>query len=370
MKLVYIVDFPVNGNSGKSKATREKAKALGSKVGNENMTFIALKPHKSTIFKILGKITFDFKVFSKLLFKNDKYIVVQRVLFLPLTRFFLWLKGIPVISEFHADFKEEIQYLSKNRIQKKILYVLSSFFYLNFKLSDGIIFNHPYLKQKFDPLFNKPSIFSYNGSNFQEFYPIEKAEIRKQLSIPKEDIVFLFLGSVSIWHGVDYLIDIFNKSTLLNNKNIFLYIVGANDNHYTVQLKSHSVNKNIKFIPPVVVDTSRDYINASDYCLLPVKQIRTSPGSPLKLYDYISCGKPIITQQNLMGYSDEVELYNLGYTLDLTNSEEAARMIEKIALTQSSDLFLSNNRKVAVEMVSWSKRIDDWLEFITANFNK
>lgn len=49
----------------------------------------------------------------------------------------------------------------------------------------------------------------------------------------QNEIVFLFLGSVSQWHGVDYLINVFNQKNIKDRNDVFLYIVGGKDNSYT-----------------------------------------------------------------------------------------------------------------------------------------
>jgi glycosyltransferase involved in cell wall biosynthesis len=364
MKIVYIVDFSVEGNSGKHKATREKALALKALLGDDNVDFYYPKGSKKGISKYLGSMVFDIRLFYKLLFRKGDYKVVMRVLFLPLTRILFYIKGVPVVCEFHADFKEEIPLLNKNGFEKKLLYILSFFFNLNFKLSNGLIFNHPYLKNKFDPILKKKSIYSYNGSNHKDFKALDMQESRTKIGIGQNELVFLFLGSVSQWHGVDYLIDMFNEPSIIANPNIYLYIVGGKRNAYVEGLIKSSRNSNIIFKDPVPSNIAELYINASDYCMLPVKHNRTSPGSPLKLYDYISCGKPVITQENMAGYSDEVLNYNLGFVTDLTQPEAAAKEILRIAQSTTTDSFKDNNIDVAVNKVSWLQRMKAWVLFI------
>lgn len=362
MRVVYLIGFSIDGSSGKNKATSEKVRVLKSKIGDKNFSFYTNKRQRSIIFKLIGNQLFDFYVFRKLLFHKNNFIVIQRVFFMPMTRFLLFIKGVKVVSEFHADFKDEIPHLNKSKFQRFILKLIAPIYTLNYKLSHGIIYNHPILKEKFDSRFKVPSIYSYNGSNYNQFIPVDKSFSREKVKIKEDEIAFLFLGSVSKWHGVDYLIDIFNEKIIQENNNISLYIVGAAENSYVNEIKQKINNKNIKLIPPVDTNFAINYINASDYCLLPVKQIRISPGSPLKLYDYISCGKPVIAQSNVRGYSDEVEKYNLGYTMDLTNSNTSAIRIIKI-INEKQD-FSENNRAVAMNDLSWEKRIEKWLNFI------
>ena len=65
-------------------------------------------------------------------------------------------------------------------------------------------------------------------------------------------------------------------------------------------------------------------IIAADACLLPVKNNRISPGSPLKLYDYISNNKPVIAE-DIIGYSDEVLKYNFGLSVNFEKTKETRK---------------------------------------------
>ena len=143
-----------------------------------------------------------------------------------------------------------------------------------------------------------------------------------------------------------------------------MYIVGGKDPQYTKLLNKQVKNNNIYFHDAVDTQKANLFMNAADFCLLPVNNVRLSPGSPLKLYDYISCGKPVIAQSTMLGYSDEVERYDLGYTVDFTNTDMAANFLaNELDVTKGKD-FLANNRRVAETEVSWKQRMIQWLNFI------
>lgn len=368
-KIVYIVDFPIDISSGKSKATREKAATLREIIGSDEFMLFSVSNHRNIFLKIIELIKLDIKCSSSLMFMSDVRAVFQRALFLPLTFLVQRIKKINVINEFHTDLKDEIPHLNKSRLEKFILKILANLSNANIKLGRGVIYNHPILKEKFDPVFMLPSIYSYNGSNEKDFFPEDKIEARKKLNINPDIEVCLFLGAASKWHGVEYLVEIFNRSRIQQRKSLFLYIVGVEDEAYLKHLKNMLENPNIFIIPPVNTEMARSYINASDYCLLPVNQIRVSPGSPLKLYDYISCGKAIVSQSDLLGYSDEVERYDLGYTLDFRKVDKSS--VELLSIVEESRDFFNNNIKVAREYVSWNVRMKQWIKFADSlNQNK
>lgn len=366
MKILYVTDFSAEGNSGKNKATREKVNALGEVIGRDNLHFLSPGRSHSFFDKTIGRLLFDYRVAREIFTRKDHFLIIQRAVFLPCTLMAARLKKIKVFAEFHADFREEIEFLNKSKLEKILLHVVAYFYNLNYDLVNGIIFNHPYLKAKFDTRYRKPSMYSYNGANFKEFVPKPKLEARRSLSIPTQQFVYLFLGSVSQWHGVDLLIDVFNQERIVNNDSVFLYIVGVKDNEYTRNLKSTTLNRQVIFIDAVDTETASSYINASDVCLLPVKHIRTSPGSPLKLYDYISCGKPVLTQRDLAGYADEVENHQLGLTTDFTDPQQAASDLLKF-MDIDLEPYGVHNRYKAEHTLNWKSRMTEWVDFLNNN---
>src|SRR5690554_1143694 len=115
MNIIYIVGFPIDGNSGKNKATREKARVLQNLIGKEKFCFLSSKKKTSIWSKFLNIFVFDIFVAYKVLRLKRNSVVIQRVSFMPLSRLIQYLKNMIVISEFHADLKDEIPHLNKNK---------------------------------------------------------------------------------------------------------------------------------------------------------------------------------------------------------------------------------------------------------------
>ncbi len=140
----------------------------------------------------------------------------------------------------------------------------------------------------------KPSIYSYNGCDPEAFYPIDMLTCRTSLGLNPVLNYYLFIGSLSKWRGVDLLINIFKNGM---SENEILFILGNSSHAYGAELKSFAAGAaNIIFHDEVDSSLVVKYINAADVCLVPVKPILKSLGNPLKLYDYIACGKPVIGQ--------------------------------------------------------------------------
>jgi glycosyltransferase involved in cell wall biosynthesis len=122
--------------------------------------------------------------------------------------------------------------------------------------------------------------------------------------------------------------------------------------------------RNVIFTGKVDPDVANLYINAADVCLLPVKKIRVSPGSPSKLFDYIAAGRPVVTQEATTGYSDIVLSYELGYAIDFCDSASAAEKIVAIVKQCHETHYETHNRQVALTHLNWSNVADKWSSFI------
>lgn len=377
MNIDYAVSFSVEGDSGKNKATREKARNL--KLLSNNFSFYTLDNImsfgiKNKLFKMMRIFLFEIYYFFYTLIniKNRKPdIIYSRNFF----GFGPWLISnifnITWIKEQHGDNFEEMKLLHGTSKIKLFLYKLLEKYGLFFlKKTDGIIFNNPLLEESFIKKFNinnyTKTISIYNGSNTNDFFPIATEKAKKKLHLNNSYDYFLFIGSISKWHGVDLLLKTMNcffenyKST---SKKVKLLIVGGKNNDYYHSLKNKYQSDDIIFTGRVPVKKAKYYINASKICFLPVKNNRTSPGSPLKLYDYISCGKPVISQSNTKGYSNIVENYNLGVSCDFYNSQKSANIINDFYKSFNEKKYLINNRKAAEEELNWSNVIENWISF-------
>jgi beta-1,4-mannosyltransferase len=127
--------------------------------------------------------------------------------------------------------------------------------------------------------------------NYCGVYPntISKAAIRDRHLCPRDSFVFLFVGSLSKYKGLDVLIENFKK---LNGADLRLWIVGAGNETVCHQLKSLAAGDprimiDTRFVPD---DELGSLLSAADVIVLPYKEITTSGSLVLAL----SFGKPVI----------------------------------------------------------------------------
>lgn len=76
--------------------------------------------------------------------------------------------------------------------------------------SDMRIFNHPDLLKWYKSKFHdcKNDIYVYNGFDYDSKSTLSKLEARKKFNFNENKKYFVFTGSSSYWHGIDYLVDL------------------------------------------------------------------------------------------------------------------------------------------------------------------
>jgi beta-1,4-mannosyltransferase len=128
--------------------------------------------------------------------------------------------------------------------------------------------------------------------NYVGCYPnqISRCEARRQLGLPEDAFVYLFLGLIRPYKGVEELIGAFEELELPNSQ---LLIVGyVPSTSYEEKIAGLSrCNPDIKLVPEFVPDEAIQlYMNACDICVLPYRNITTSSAAVLAL----SFGRPVI----------------------------------------------------------------------------
>ncbi len=374
-RLIYIAGYNLDKPSGRNKATREKFEALKKLAGQQyrdrfpGKTGLFYPGGSSTLlFSYLKVLFFDIYLLGRLFLINKRSIVIQRNTFLPLTNIYLKIKGIKIIYELHTDMRDEIRFYNKNVLEKFLLHIFVFFEKMNICLASGLIYNHPVLLEKMSQentcarkkQLKGKSIYTYNGSNPALFLPMNKEVCQRELLLDSHCRYYLFIGSLSKWRGVDLLINIFSK--YMDEKDVLL-VVGPSNHSYGEQLKkSAATSSNIQFYEEVPPAEVVKWINAVDICLVPVKPVLKSPGNPLKLYDYVACGKPIIGQQEVTGCSDEIINYGLGAVTNFYEAEQAAEDLKTFFKKHDARHYLEHNREIAVSVLAWEKRMEHWFK--------
>jgi len=157
-----------------------------------------------------------------------------------------------------------------------------------------------YLTHYFNCQPDKVNIIS-NGVNTKRFYPINDegllSILRKRLGIAKEDLVVVFAGNLAPWQGLENLIRV-TPALTRQVENIRFLIIGDGTlkDKLIEQVNNLGISDHFVFTGMVDYQHIPTYINIGDICVLPKRRLK-SGYSPLKLYEYMACGKPIISSR-------------------------------------------------------------------------
>jgi glycosyltransferase involved in cell wall biosynthesis len=276
------------------------------------------------------------------------------------------LLRIPVVYEVNASavYEREIQgrYFIKPLARWTELLI--------FKHADVVTVVSNELKTYFqENNFNtKNTIVIPNGVNMNH-HSEEKKIVESLIEIKQKwenNTVLGFLGSLKSWHGVERVIDLM-PALLIQNPNLRFLIVG--DGNEREALESKINQSGIREYVHISGFLPHDYVPGAlsifDIALAPYKDIDNFYFSPLKIFEYMAAGKPVIAP-SLGQIKELVETNKTGILLE----ENTQVALENAILSLSNDsekiLKLGREAKKYIEQnYTWetnAKKIADSIE--------
>jgi glycosyltransferase involved in cell wall biosynthesis len=104
------------------------------------------------------------------------------------------------------------------------------------------------------------------------------------------------VGNLAPWQGMEYLIQVAPSLTKRLPSIRFLIIgSGVLKEKFQAQVQSSGMSDRFIFTGMVDYEKIPLYINISDICLV-LKRRLASGYSPIKLFEYMACGKPVLVR--------------------------------------------------------------------------
>lgn len=170
------------------------------------------------------------------------------------------------------------------------------------------------------PLGVEPAIFKITKS---------REEIRKLLKINDEDVVFVYVGSISKLRGLSVLLEAF---ATLREKRAKLIFVGEGDDLKNLKKLANElgIHDNVLFTGRVPYEAVPNYINASDVGVSIIRPLKCyHVASPCKLFEYMLIGKPVLANIEIPEHLMVVNSANCG-VLTKYEKNEIADSIEAL----------------------------------------
>jgi len=165
--------------------------------------------------------------------------------------------------------------------------------------------------------------------------PAARAEIRRQYSL--DSPVIGYVGTFQEWHGLAELIRA-AASLLKRHPDTKFLMVGPYYKETQAKVEAAGLGRSFVFTGPIAYVDVPKYINAADVLVAPynpdkiesTEQVRKHGlGAPLKVYEYMAVGKPVITT-DVKPISDPVENGVTGYLVPPGDSDALGSVLEKI----------------------------------------
>lgn len=226
--------------------------------------------------------------------------------------------GVHHIVELNAPYPEErlsmggksLFFKMSRRVMKRVLEHADGIVVVSSALRDFYCGQYGISKTKFH--------VTSNGIRPQRFQlDIPAVEVKASIRIPKECVVYGFMGSVFPYHGIDRLIDAFIQLQK-HNPDVYLLVIGGGlINEYR---QKHQANPNILFTGELSREKAIELMYAADIAIMANSNWY---GSPIKIFEYGALGKAVIAPQ--VGPVQDVMKHGKDGLLigDLTSLKEA-----------------------------------------------
>lgn len=196
------------------------------------------------------------------------------------------------------------------------------------------------------------------------FYPGRgRASGRKQLEVNPDEVLIGFVGSFSLWHGIEVLQQAIVK--LLSGVppcRLRFVLMGDGLLHGEMRtaLAAYEAMGGVIFTGPVPRDKVAEYLDASDILVsphIPMPDGSKFFGSPTKLFEYMAMGKGIVASR-LDQIAEVLEHDRTAWLVTPGDVDELAEAILRLAQDPIKRAALgSAARRTAVERHCWSHNV-------------
>jgi len=197
------------------------------------------------------------------------------------------------------------------------------------------------------------------GANTELFKPADKTGCRQALKLAEANKVVCFVGNFYPWQGLEDIIEAL-PSILKNVPEAMLLVVGDQPPHSENNLKQKLLDmikglhleSKVIFTDSVPYQDVPVYINAADVCVIAQRPMRAG-FSPLKLFEYMACGKPVVAS-DIAGVREIVEESQGGILIPPENEEKLAEaLIDLLVHEELMREMGENGRRCVNEEYTW-----------------
>jgi len=313
--LNYAYEEGIRADAGGFRKVWELARQL-KKTGHEPWVFIpeVEKPETGmsvpcVTYPVVEKIVLRplsayFMMFFKPWLHSFRYkpdIIYFRTAPTILPIFLAWLTGANFIMEINGDALTEERGKSANIFNDRIHFLRVRFIciaeMLNARASKMIVTLTDGLKKIVADRYrisDRKVFVLESGTNADHCRPMDSRKCRKLLQLDERKRYIVFIGVFYKHQGIDTLIEAAPEILKVNPDTVFL--VGGGGpmaGIWREKVRNKGIESAFQFVGVVSYEQLPIFLNSADICVAPFAGNRGET-SPLKLFDYMACGKPVV----------------------------------------------------------------------------
>lgn len=316
-------------------------------------------------------------------FSIIKIPVVDTIFFAFLGKFGFWIESVSFafFVFFYVLFKtdnsdifishDNAPILVASFLRKKTFYdihdfpVRGLFFYsILMRRCLGIITTNNWKKDELISNFNVPKekILVYpNGVEIDDFdITTSREEAREKLGLATDKKIILYVGSFIYWKGVETLV----KASDFIKSDVQIYLVGGTISELAKLGIKIFDNKKITVVGNRPHEEVALWLRSADLLVLPTTakyNISKYYTSPMKLFEYMASGKPIIASDviSVRSVADD----SMVYFFAADDIHDLALSIENIINDYSNAVLKAKNARAEVNKYTWDERAKKITEF-------
>ncbi|RJQ35842.1 glycosyltransferase family 1 protein [Candidatus Microgenomates bacterium] len=277
---------------------------------------------------------------------------------------------VPRMLEVNSPITEEIH-------SYPILSIISKLFRkIQFDQSSAIITQTKTLAKLLRTMTNTPVYIVPNGVSTDMFTDkLEFPLIYNNIPNIDKKIKVTFVGSFKQWHGVEQ-IPLIAKKIIEKHNNVIFILVGSGELLSNVlNIIPNHLKKDIILTGAQPYEEIPKYLANSDILIAPFNAANYKAFKkyhfwwcPIKLYEYMSSGKPIVSYD----YLEVKEIIgNHNLLAKIGNKNDFIDKLDSLINNKSLRIKIGKqNRLIAIKEYTWSKRVKQTLKVIHSVLNK
>ncbi|MBI2984448.1 MAG: glycosyltransferase family 4 protein [Candidatus Kerfeldbacteria bacterium] len=191
-----------------------------------------------------------------------------------------------------------------------------------------------------------------NGADPDLFQPIDSA--RQTVSLEPQTIYLGFAGHLAPWQGIEYVV----RALALLPKDVQALVIGQGPMKQAWESLAAElgVADRCRFTGLVPYPQVPIYLNACDIMVAPFTARRNADLgiSPLKLYEYMACAKPVLTT-DVPGVAEVVRKYDCGLVVPAEDAQELAKGVTQLLQRRAEWAAMGQRgRQAVIDGFSWA----------------